>query len=274
MIRDLLAIVDDAERSADAIGSAVTFAEVHDAHLALTVLTKEPIMTAAFDPLGYCWPEPGRREEHVRRLAAIREMTAGAAVPVDVRGLCEEPSLLSGLSKVEGRYADLVLVGPPASWTDDGLRRQVIEASLMNSGAPVLLFPDQWEPAPIRHAVLGWDASPEASRAARALISIAEPGATIDVIIVDAENSSWRHGAEPGSDIARHLARHGFRVEVELRPSGSRPIAEMLEAGAVMRNADLLAVGAYAHARFREVLLGGATSDLIRRQRLPVLMAH
>ena len=274
MLKDLLAIVDDAELSSGAIKAAVAFAEHHDAHLALTVLTEQPVLVAAFDPLGYCWPEPGRREEHERRLSAIREATARAAVPVDVRGICDDLGLLAAPSKIEGRYADLVLIGPEASWADAGLRQQVIEASLMGSGAPVLLFPKFCNPGAIRHAVLGWDASPEASRAARALVSLLEPGAAISVVVVDAEDSSWRHGPEPGSDIARHLARHGFKVDVERRPSASRPVAEVLQASAVMREADLLAIGAFAHSRFREVLLGGATRNLIKDQRLPVLMVH
>lgn len=274
MLKDVLAIVDDAELSASAIDAAVTFAELHDAHLALTVLTEQPVMVAAFDPLGYSWPEPGRQEEHARRVSAIREATARAAVPVEVRGFCDEPALLSAQSRVEGRYADLVLIGPDESWADNRLRRHIVETSLLNSGAPVLLYPEHWEPAAIRHAVLGWDASPEASRAARALMDIAEPGARIDIAIIDAEHSPWGHGPEPGSDIARHLARHGFEVEVQFRPSASRPVAEVLQALAVMQKADLLAIGAFAHNRFREVLLGGATRDLIKGQRLPVLMAH
>lgn len=93
-------------------------------------------------------------------------------------------------------------------------------------------------------------------------------------MIVDSEDASWEHGQEPGSDIARHFARHGFKVEVERRPSASRPVAEVLQASAVMKKADLLAIGAFAHNRFREVLLGGATRDLIKDQRLPVLMVH
>lgn len=274
MLKDVLAIVDDAELSAHAIDAAVAFSDHHGAHLALTVLTEQLPLVSPYDAFGYYWPAPDRRGEHATRLAAIRKTTANAAVPVDVRGLCDEPALLTGASKVEGRYADLVLIGPEASWADDRLRRHVVETSLLYSGAPALLFTERWKPGPIERAVLGWNASAEASRAARALMSIAEPEAKIDVVIVDEEDSSWAHGPEPGSDIARHLSRHGFKVEVQRRPSASRPIAEVLEAAAVMAKADLLAIGAFAHSRFREVLFGGVTRDLIRHQRLPVLMAH
>jgi nucleotide-binding universal stress UspA family protein len=41
-----------------------------------------------------------------------------------------------------------------------------------------------------------------------------------------------------------------------------------------MREAQLLAIGAYTHSRLREELLGGATRELIDAPRVPVLMVR
>ena len=38
--------------------------------------------------------------------------------------------------------------------------------------------------------------------------------------------------------------------------------------------ADLLVMGAYAHSRMRELVLGGATRTILESMTLPVLMAH
>jgi nucleotide-binding universal stress UspA family protein len=38
--------------------------------------------------------------------------------------------------------------------------------------------------------------------------------------------------------------------------------------------ADLLVMGAYGHSRFRELLLGGATRQILDSMIVPVLMAH
>lgn len=274
MLKDILAIIEGGDQSAPAVDTALALAELFGAHLGLTVLTERLMLIAAFDPMGYCWPEPEREAEHAQHLANVRERTAKAAISVDVRGLCDEPAVLPGLTNIEGRYADLVLVGPNACWTNKRLRRQVIETTVLGAGAPALLHPQGWTPAPVRHAVLGWNASPEASRAARALITLAEPGATIDVMAIDAEPSADGHGPAPGSDIARHLARHGFIVETHVRTSDGRVVSDALQSFAVMAKADLLVIGAYAHSRFREILLGGVTRDFIEAERVPILMVH
>ncbi|AMK22930.1 MULTISPECIES: universal stress protein [Sphingomonadaceae] len=274
MLKDILAIIEGGDQSVPAIDDAVALAELHGAHLGLTVLTKRLLLIAAFDPMGYCWPEPEREAEHAQHLADVRKRTARTTAPVDVRGLCDEPAVLPTLVNIEGRYADVVLVGPNPCWTDHRLRHHVVETTLLGSGAPMLLHPIGWIPAPVRHAILGWNASPEASRAARALIALAEPAARIDVLVIDAEPSANGHGPTPGSDIARHLTRHGFGVEVHARRSDGRPVSEVLQSFAVMAKADLLAIGAYAHSRFHEVLFGGVTRDLLETERVPILMVH
>ena len=43
---------------------------------------------------------------------------------------------------------------------------------------------------------------------------------------------------------------------------------------AVEMNADLIVMGAYGHARLREIILGGVTRDLLKQSSLPLLMAH
>ena len=39
-------------------------------------------------------------------------------------------------------------------------------------------------------------------------------------------------------------------------------------------NCDLLVMGAYGHSRLREMILGGATRDVLANSTIPVLMAH
>ena len=39
-------------------------------------------------------------------------------------------------------------------------------------------------------------------------------------------------------------------------------------------NADLIVMGAYGHARLREIILGGVTRELRKRSTLPLFLAH
>ncbi len=51
-------------------------------------------------------------------------------------------------------------------------------------------------------------------------------------------------------------------------------IGEVLEAYTVSHQIDVLVMGAYGHARWREFILGGATKSLLSKPPLPILFSH
>ena len=68
------------------------------------------------------------------------------------------------------------------------------------------------------------------------------------------------------------LKRHGAKVADKAGRAGPRPrghTAGCREA----EGADLLVMGAYGHSRLREIVLGGATREVLRSTRLPVLLS-
>src|SRR3546814_10426832 len=102
-------------------------------------------------------------------------------------------------------------MGGASAFENQKLRRRSLQAAVTGSGGPVLVLPDNAKLERVERAVLGWDASSEARRAARDLIDVADPGAVIDVVCVYPEPTAEGHGPAPGSDIARDLARPGFK---------------------------------------------------------------
>ena len=83
-----------------------------------------------------------------------------------------------------------------------------------------------------------------------------------------------RHSDLPGADIARHLARHGVNVEVHRIETRDVAVADMLLNRIADESIDLLVMGAYGHARVREIWLGGVTRDVLRHMTVPVLVSH
>src|SRR3546814_15971158 len=102
--------------------------------------------------------------------------------------------------------------------SSDLLRRHITEA-LMFAGVPTMVMPATWKPAPITHVALGWNASLEAFRAARTLLDLGEPGAAVDVVIVDALDGYKSEQPVPGGQNARYLTRHGHNAAVQDRKS-------------------------------------------------------
>lgn len=275
MLKDLVAIVDNGEAARGFIKDATAFAAAQEAHLAISLMMDIFDNAAVLPPFDY-YPVILDRidDEAKRRTESVKAAVEGAPIPVEIRPVADTLAYLGGVSRVEGRYADLLLIGGASAFENQKLRRRSLQAAVTGSGGPVLILPDEAKLERVGRAVLGWDASSEARRAARDLIDVADPGAVIDVVCVDPEPTAEGHGPAPGSDIARHLARHGFKVDVHVVSSTGRRVSVALQDFANETGADLLAIGAFAHSRVRDILLGGVTRDLIDDVGLPVLMSR
>jgi len=70
------------------------------------------------------------------------------------------------------------------------------------------------------------------------------------------------------------LARHDIAIEVEREAVRGVGVGEWLLSRAADLGSDLLVMGGYAHARMRELVLGGVTRTMLGAMTIPVLMAH
>ena len=205
----------------------------------------------------------------------MRELVEGAKGPVDVRGFHDDVAWLPGDVRRSRQLADLIVVGSIYSWEVPWLRRRVLDTLLLSSGTPILLLPEDGTLEKVEHAVFGWKPSPEANRALHELVAIAEPGALIDVVMVDGGDHPHGGGVDAGAEVVRHLTSHGFKVEVHvIQLEAWQTVAGVLQTFAIGRHANLLVIGGYAHSRMREVWLGGVTYDVIAETELPVLLSH
>jgi nucleotide-binding universal stress UspA family protein len=271
-IKDILAVVDTGDRDERFLRDAIAFAEFHDASLSLVVLSALPSADYALTvaPPYVFLPDYAEAVEAKRqRIAKI----AGSA-NIEVRTISEQPAIIFSKAAVYARYADLVLFGPADNYDYPPIRRATIESILFASGRPVLIVPNGHEPHTIEHLAIGWNATREATHALRDATAFVAAGARIDVLVLDAEPSPKGHGSEPGADIARHLARHGFAPTVVPVRGGELTDAEALVKATRECGAEALALGAYGHSRLREIILGGVTRDLLPGAPIPLLFSH
>jgi nucleotide-binding universal stress UspA family protein len=164
--------------------------------------------------------------------------------------------------------ADLVITEQsPHTSLEDALISHMADHLVTAAGCPLLLLPSAWPPGPIGTRVLiAWKNSKEASAALRASVPFLL-GAD-EVFILAAEDADTDR---PGSDVARYLKYHGVHGKV-IGTSGGN--GKEIHKIAHQHRCDLLVMGAYAHSRVRELLLGGATDWMMRHTTIPVLMRH
>ena len=88
-------------------------------------------------------------------------------------------------------------------------------------------------------------------------------------------NSGPTTGIEKsGASLVRVMNRRGIKARYHVIPSGGLSAANALLSHASDVGADLVVMGGYSHSRMREIILGGATRNMLENATVPVLMAH
>jgi nucleotide-binding universal stress UspA family protein len=177
----------------------------------------------------------------------------------------DEPAWLAE----HGRAADLLVVGRTRE--GEPVAMDVLEASLMATGRPVLIAPAK-PPSRISGTVaIAWKNRPEAARAvaaAQPLVAMAD-----QVIILSVDEGAGTD--EQSCERLRHaLSWHNANTTVQRLKQDGRPPVETLLAAATAAGADVLVMGGYGHSRVREVIFGGFTRHVLTGADLPILMAH
>lgn len=279
MIQDLFVPLLHAEADEAALDAAAALARAFGARVAALATLEHPLPLVT--EFGYVPVESGQRELEASRAAAeaqcaaARERLARADVPAEVR-LADALRLWSEeTAALHARHADLSVLGWPGPAEDSPRFGLTFKALLMQSGRPVLVVPAGVRlAAPVRRVVVAWKPTAEAARAVHEALPLLAAGAEVEVLMIDPEPGEGRHGDEPGADLAAHLARHGLRVTVRARPREGRSDAAAILRHLEAAGPDLLVMGGYGHARWREVVLGGATRGVLDGMRTPVLFSH
>lgn len=145
---------------------------------------------------------------------------------------------------------------------------------ILSAGRPVLVVPYIYKDAEIGKRVLvAWDGSRMASRAVHDALPLLKTAEEVVIMVVmGADDDSEKQAS--GEDIARHLADHGANVVTDHLNSGDMNIGDVLLSRAADHSSDLIVLGAYGHARWRELVLGGVTQYMLESMPVPVLMSH
>lgn len=94
----------------------------------------------------------------------------------------------------------------------------------------------------------------------------------MELISVTGEKD-WRDTV-PGAEIAPHLTRHGIGASVLNLPALDGDVAETLRRRAQLTQADMIVMGAYVHARLRQMVLGGTTQSLLKDCPVPLFLSY
>lgn len=144
----------------------------------------------------------------------------------------------------------------------------IVEDIIMTASCGVLVVPagvDRFDAnAP---AVVAWNASPEAAAAVRRALPLLKLASNVYIVSVGEDEDEF-----PQTAACVYLSRHGIQSELQPLPQTGYSTAETLMKFADDHRAAMIVMGAYGHSRLREILLGGATRDMLAKSKVPMLM--
>lgn len=190
--------------------------------------------------------------------------------------LVESPSPLIGDPSVErALQADLIIASQIDRGGEGGVELDFIQRLLTETGRPVLVVPRSGSFTGFgRRAVIGWNGTREAARAAFDAVPLLTHAEAVHVTWVDPQKRREEAGSLPGIELAQALSRHGINAIAEGLPTSGTSAGEALLSRVADLGADLLVMGAYGHTRLREFVFGGATRFMLHGMTVPVLMSH
>jgi nucleotide-binding universal stress UspA family protein len=276
MIKDLVVNLGGGGTPDVTADYAIAMAKTYGAHVVGVAFVYEPVIPGSL--LGGIPTDliEVQRDENAK---AARAAVANFEAAAKSRDVSAETRLLdasiAGASDLFGRIArrfDIAVVGQAPR--EQGVSEELlIEGALFGSGRPVIVVP-QTQKAPIKldKVMICWDGSRPAARAIGDAIPLLERAKTIEILVVTGERD--KSGEITGTNMKRHLARHGINVEIKRIAVGNADVQTAILAHAADIAADFIVMGGYGHSRLREFILGGVTRSILKSMPVPVLMSH
>jgi nucleotide-binding universal stress UspA family protein len=251
---------------------AIAFCAQERAHLSVFMAAPNlRIPSAGFIPLALAMVDEVNAERRIHAGEAEKRITSAATVAgitVEFQIVRQSYSDTNHCLAVAARTNDIVIV---SRWMIGLFDRDLIEAMLFTSGRPVLVIPPLWERGPdFQNIMIGWDGGAKAARAVGDALPLLTRAERVKIVCVSPDASKSVSGAA----LAAHIARHCKNVMITDLPTQHGDVSGTLRSHATMKRANLLVMGAYAHPKLLEMVLGGVTSGMLSEAELPILLSY
>lgn len=274
-IKNLLIAYNGTESSNAALDFALLLRDKYDAHLT-GLLAQLP---GAVNPVASAWiPENVQdiikqaHDESVKNIEnQFKQRVVSSSAPDKIHWISKRGDADSTVAKYARLY-DLTIIGRYDAVLGEDQPELHPDMIAMVSGRPVLLVPREFDMSTFNeHAVLAWDGKRAASRALADAMQILETKSLVTIVTVNDGDSEM---TLPGNDVETSLKRHGVKTEqVNLERNG-KSISQCLLEYLDQAEPKLLVMGAYEHSKFRQSLIGGVTSTVLKKAKVPIIISH
>ncbi|MEI9993713.1 MAG: universal stress protein [Rhizomicrobium sp.] len=167
------------------------------------------------------------------------------------------------------RLSDLVVFGALAEGDRAGLT-EAFEATLLETGRPVLLTPQAAPAGFCRKIALAWNESVASAHAVTASLPFLECADSVEILAV----TRAKDETIDCDELCTYLKLRGIEAGRRLVDAGSRPVGDVLLEEAAKGGAGMLVAGGYGHSRLREMFFTGVTRHVVNRSGMPLFLVH
>ena len=279
-IKTILAYLPSEELAEPVLKGAIALAQRHQAHV--IGLHLEASYYPAYGEVAIAVPPDviEQMRQPLRERAQKLEETFNsrmkeAGISAEWRSGSSEYSSLPKRIVQEAVSADLVLCPQVKPESVDVTTLDLPERLILESGRPVFVMPpDKSAPIPAKRVLIAWNNSPQAARAVFDSLALMKDADAITILTLAGNADARREAEEHAGKLAANLGRHGLKAKVEAVDTGSRSASDTIMARLEDDGADMLVMGCYGHSRFRELVFGGVTRDMLAGVKVPTLMSH
>jgi nucleotide-binding universal stress UspA family protein len=167
------------------------------------------------------------------------------------------------------RLSDLVVFGALKEGDRPGLT-EAFEATLLETGRPVLLSPQAAGATFCKKIALAWNESVASAHAATAALPFLKCAESVEILCV----TRGKDDPIDSGELKAYLTLHGIAATERSVEGGNRAVGDVLLEEAVKGGAGMLAAGGYGHSRLREMFFSGVTRRVVSQITLPVFLVH
>ncbi|NKQ41641.1 MAG: universal stress protein [Sulfurovum sp.] len=172
----------------------------------------------------------------------------------------------SHLVAQQSKFCDMVIAAAPPK----GETTATFEAAVIESGKSVIVIPRVLKKFNTNNIIIGWNNSPQASRAVTEAIPIMKRAKKVHIVSSEPYVTETRLNIK---DLQNYLRIHDIDSTFEIIKTTLVP-GEALLKYATNKNFDLIIAGAYGHREIRELFLGGSAKYILKHTSIPTLLSH